>query len=61
MSGHLTAEEFVDGLDRPLASSRQAHLATCEACADQWREMRAILTTLEGTDRKSTRLNSSHT
>ncbi len=43
MTKHLTPEEFVDALDRPSATGRQSHLATCQACADELADMRVLM------------------
>lgn len=43
MNLHLTPEQFVDALEHPLPAERQAHLATCRACADELQEMRALM------------------
>ena len=43
MTSHLTPEQFVDALDRPLSEDRKAHLAVCGACADELAEMRRVI------------------
>jgi len=43
MTRHLTPEEFVDALERPLSAERQSHLAICRLCADELGEMRLLM------------------
>lgn len=43
MTSHLTPEQFVDALDRPLPADREAHLAVCPSCADELAEMRRVM------------------
>ena len=51
MSPHLTPEQFVDALERPLPAQRQAHLAVCAACSAELAEMRLLMgdVTIAGT------------
>lgn len=43
MTTHLTPEQFVEALERPLPPERQAHLAVCAACATSLGEMRLLM------------------
>jgi anti-sigma factor RsiW len=44
MTSHLTPEQFVDALERPMPADRQAHLAVCDECATSLAEMQALMT-----------------
>jgi len=43
MTAHLTPEQFVDALERPLTAALQAHLAACDTCAEELAAMRLLM------------------
>lgn len=43
MTTHLSREQLVDALERPLSADRRTHLAGCAACASDLARMRAIV------------------